>query len=173
MPALHRRTAIAAGCFLLLAATTTAAAEDDHRVIVVGDRGQNLTIELDGTELTIVTEGDDGTCVRIVDMEQVGLLLQDGLQGAFAALRDLQLDMHMGRDNRLEFSHGDETVEVDVDAILGEVQRALRTGLADLDTDTWTGVHDRDRSDEELRAELRALQREVKQLQRELAKEGI
>ncbi len=172
MPALLHRIAIAAGCFLLLAAVT-AAAEDDRQVILVGDGGQTLSLDLDGTELTIVTEGDDGTCVRIVDMEQVGLLLQDGLQGAFAALRDLQLDMHMGQDNRLEFSHGDETVEVDVDAILGEVHRALREGLSDLDTDAWTGSHHRDRSDEELRAELRALQREVQKLQQELAKEKI
>ena len=172
MTSLHRPAVTAAVCVLLLAAATSAAEPDDHRVIVVGDGGQTLSIDLDGTELTIVTEGDDGTCVRIVDMEQVGLLVKDGLEGAFAALRDMQLDVHMGQDNRLDFSHGDETVEVDVDAIIGEVQRALGD-LSDLDTSGWTGVHDRDRSNDELRAELRALQREVQKLQRELTKEGI
>ena len=172
MLTLHR-TAIAVACgILLLAAAAAAAADKDPSVIVVGDDGQTLSIDLDGGELTIVTEDGDGTCVRIVDLEQVGLLVKDGLEGAFAALRDMQLDVHMGQDNRLNFSHGDETVEVDVDAIIGEVHRALGD-LSALDTSGWAGVHDRERSTDELRAELRALQREVQKLQRELAKEGI
>jgi predicted nuclease with TOPRIM domain len=79
----------------------------------------------------------------------------------------------MGRDNRLNVSHGDRTFEVDVDAVMAEVGAALEAGLGglegfSLDTGDWTSTRDRDREMQDLRARLDELKDEVRRLRREL-----
>lgn len=180
MNAQHPCLAAAAALVLLslpavaLAAGPDAGAKEDTRtVVVVGERGETLSVDLEGSELTIVTRDGDASTVRIVDLAQVGLLVQDGLQETLAALRDLQLDVHMGRHNRLNVSHGDRTFEVDVDAVMAEVGAALEAGLGglegfSLDTADWTSTRDRDREMQDLRARLDELKDEVRRLRREL-----
>ncbi len=173
MPALHRRFAIAAALPILLAPAVLRAADPEpaeHRadtVVIAGGDGHSLSLKLEGPELTIVTEDEDGTTTRIVDVEQVGMLVRGSLEEAFATLRDAQLDVHMGHDNRLDLSHGDRTFEVDVNAILGQVREALE-GIDGLDTEDWSSVRSRDRGDDELRDQLRELKREVRRLRQEL-----
>ena len=176
MTTLRRRLALAAVLTVLLAPAVLRADEPepadrtDDTVVIGGKDGHGLSLRLDGTELTIVTDDEDGKTTRIVDVEEVGKLVRDSLDEAFAALKDAQLDVHMGADNRLDFSHGDETVEVDVDAILDQVRDALQglDALDALDTADWSRVGDRDRSDDELRDQLRELKREVRRLRHEL-----
>lgn len=178
MKILHRQTFAALVLVILLA--PAAARPDDpaaadaprKRLVAVQDGGGILTVDVAGGELIIVTRGGDGTTERIVDLEQMGLLVQDGLEGVFAALRDLQLDLHAGADNRVAVSHGGQTFEVDVDAIMAEVGRALQHGLGDIESGDWTAVRDRDREADDLRAELRELKRELRRLERELERAG-
>ena len=175
MPALRRRFVIAAVLPVLLLPAVLRAAEPEpdpadtkaDTFVITGEDGHSLCLKLDGPELTIVTDDENGRTTRIVDVEQVGRLVRSSLEEAFAAVRDAQLDVHMGHDNRLDFSHGDQTFEVDVNAILGQVREALQ-GIDGLDTGDWSAVRDRDRSDEELRDQLRELKREVRRLRKEL-----
>jgi len=173
MPALRRRVVTVAVLSILLAPAVLRADEPEpagpraDTVVIAGEDGHSLRLTLDGPELTIVTEDEDGTTTRIVDMEQIGMLVRGGLEEAVAALRDAQLDVHVGRDNRLDISHGDQTFEVDVDTILGQVREALR-GVDALDAEDWSSVRQRDLSDEELREQLRELKREVRRLRQKL-----
>ncbi|MFN2369695.1 MAG: hypothetical protein ABR506_00920, partial [Candidatus Krumholzibacteriia bacterium] len=127
-PCLAAAAALILLCLPAVALTAEPAAgggDDARKVIVVRDGGETLSVDLEDSELTIVTRDGDASTVQVVDLEQVGLLVGDGLQEALAILRDLQLDVHLGRDNRLDVSHGDRTYEVDVDAIMAEVGAAL------------------------------------------------
>ena len=176
MTSLRRIAAAAALAALLVPGAAAAGDKDDSRLFVLADGDQEVTVQVEAGEMTITTEDADGTTVRVVDLEQVGRLVRDSLQDVFATLGDMQIDTHAGRDNRLEFSTGDETVEIDLDAIMAEVGAALEGGLAGLDrleTTDWSSVRARDRADEELRRELRELKREVRRLQRELEKREI
>jgi hypothetical protein len=166
----RRKLCIICACALLPAVALADEPAGDTFVVRDGDRTVAVTIE--GGELTVITDGDGGRTVRIVDLEQVGLLAEDALAQALAAVKDLQLDVHMGADNRLEFSGGERTWEVDVNAIAAEVSRALQAGLGDLDTAGWHGVHERDRTEAELRAELEILKAELMRLRGELESRG-
>jgi hypothetical protein len=143
-------------------------AGEDRGIVVVADDGARVSVEFRNGELSIVREEDGRTSVSAVDVEQIGRLVADGIEDAIAALRDAQLDLHVGVDNRIEISHGGETVEVDVDAILAEVGAALEQGFAALEDDGWVETRDRDRTEAELRRELRDLKREMRELRREL-----
>jgi len=151
-------------------ATEPGDATESRQIVIVGDDGERVVVSLDGTELTVISEDADGSSVRMVDMEQIGRLVGDALgdlDGHLAILQDLQLDMHMGNDNRLNVSWEDETFELDVNEIMVQIGEALETGLGDFDTDDWSDVHVRDRSDEDLRQELRELKAELRELRQE------
>jgi hypothetical protein len=145
--------------------------ESREKVLVVGDDDERLIVSMDGTELTITTEDGDGTSVRVVDMEQVGMMVGQALEGldeTLAGLADIQLDVHMGHDNRLNLGHHDETWELDLDEIMAQVGAAISVGLEEMDTDDWTSVRVRDRGEEDLREELRELKAELRDLRRQL-----
>ena len=164
--------------FVVAACAAPAAASGDQSpasaaprgstIVVTGDDGATVSVDFRDGELTVVSEEEGKTTVRVVDVEQVGALVAEGLEGALAALRDLQLDFHVGADNRIAFSHDQETIEVDINAILGEVHTALEQGFAGFDNDVWVDTRGRDRGEDELRRELRALKRELRDLRREL-----
>jgi hypothetical protein len=147
---------------------SAATAPSGRTIVVTGDDGGRVSVDFRDGELTVVSEEDGKTSVHVVDMEQVGTLVAEGLEGALASLRDLQLDFHVGADNRITFSHDHETIEVDVNAILAEVHTALEHGFAGFDNDVWIDTRGRDRGEEELRRELRELKRELRDLRREL-----
>ena len=144
------------------------AGSEGRTILVTGDAGETVSVSLQDGELTVVSEEDGKTSVRIVDMEQIGTLVAEGLSGALEALRDMQLEFHMGADNRVAFSHDHETIEVDINAILAEVHTALAEGFADFDDEVWVDTRDRDRTEEDLRRELRALKQEMRELRREM-----
>jgi len=173
MPAsLMKRLTVALVALAIPLASATAGeespAQDERTLVVVGDDGARVSVEYRDGELTVVSEDEGRTSVHVVDVEQIGRLVADGLDEAFASLRDAQFDLHAGADNRIVFSHGDETVELDVSAILAEVSAALKDGFAGMDDEDWVVTRDRDRTDAELRRELRDLKREVRELRREL-----
>ena len=146
----------------------TPAAPEGRTIVVTGDDGGTVSVDFRDGELTVVSEEGGKTSVHVVDMEQVGTLVAEGLEGAMEALRDLQLDVHVGADNRIAISHDRETIEVDINAILAEVHTALEQGFAGFDNDVWVDTRARDRDEQDLRRELRELKRELRELRREL-----
>jgi len=127
-------------------------------------------------ESRIVVVQDDGREITI-DMEAVNEIVAEamaGVSGFMDEMEGMQFEMHLGRDNRLNLSYDDTTMELDLDQIMSQVAAALETGLSGLDAADWTDVRDRwDNADEtELRRELEKLKQEMKELRRELRKEA-
>jgi hypothetical protein len=150
---------------------------DGSQIVIVGDDGEELTVTLADGALTMISTENGHTTTRIMDMEAMGLLAADaveeamwGMDEVLAELEDLQLDVHMGQDNRLNLKVDDTEFEVDLDQILSQVASAVQVGLDEIDTGDWTDRRSRwdDVSDAELRVELDNLKDEMKELRREL-----
>lgn len=159
---------------ILLLPTVLVADEDPPRVVLM-DGDEQITISLDGSELEVVCDEDGETSVHIVDLAAVGELAGEALEGldeALAELEDLQFGVHVGVDNNLQFSHGEETWELDMSEIMSQLAEALQDGLDEIDTEDWTSTRERDRTTEELREELRELKKEMRRLRRELAEQN-
>jgi hypothetical protein len=116
----------------------------------------------------------------VIDGEELGVIVSEAVGDIAAVLADLQIEIRMGQDNRMDLSVEDKTYELDIDAILEQVGMALEAGLGELETQDWTSVTVRDDHDQasdhdqataaELRVELDDLRHELQDLQAELAK---
>ena len=155
--------------------------EDGKKVkhVIIGDVDQNITINTDGSELTVIFTEDGKSKVAVVDMEQVGMIVGEGLSEVTAALKEMQMDVRLGKDNSLSFALDDEEWAVDINAIMAEVGEALSGAFEGMDTDGWTShnhhrtIHlDEDDEDqqEQLEAEMNALRDELQALKDELAR---
>jgi hypothetical protein len=143
-------------CVLVIALPATLLAaepadQDGPRVVVVQDDGRSITIDMEAVN-EIVAEAMEGVTEVMAEME------------------DMQFQMHLGRDNRLNLSYDDTTFELDLDQIMEQVAVAVEVGLEGLDTAEWTDSRERwDEADEtELRRELDKLKDEMRELKREL-----
>lgn len=121
----------------------------------------------------IIIHGDDEEVV--IDMAEINEIVTEamgGLDEAMAELQDMQLQVRLGQDNRLDLSYDDTTFELDLDQILTQVASAVQVGFEEFSTSDWTHEHDRwsHASDDDLRAELEDLQEEMKDLRREMRK---
>lgn len=150
-------TALCAGALIIaLPAALIASppdAEDESRIVVVQDDGREITIDM-----VAVNEIVNGA--------------MEGVAEVLAEMEDMQFQMHLGRDNRLNLSYDETTFELDLDQIMAQVAVALEAGLEGLDTDEWTDSRDRwsEADDAELRRELDKLKDEMRELKRELRK---
>ncbi|MEN8007326.1 MAG: hypothetical protein ABFS42_09950 [Candidatus Krumholzibacteriota bacterium] len=127
-------------------------------------------------EAKLVIVGEDGE-EMVIEMGAVHEIVADALSGldeVMAELEDMQFQVRLGRDNRLDLSYEDTTFELDLDQVMSQVSVALQAGLDEFDTEDWTGSHDRweASTDEDLRRELKKLQQEMKELRQELKKVG-
>ncbi|MCP4571068.1 MAG: hypothetical protein GY838_01825 [bacterium] len=163
------------GTCLLMAALLllpgAAAADDDPPSVVIMNGDEQVTITIDGSELSVVTDDDGDTSIHLVDLAVMGDMLGDSLEGLdemLAELQDLQLDFHLGADNNLQFSFDEETWDLDMDGMMEQVAEALEEGFGAMDSEDWTDVRERDRSTDELRDELRELKAEMRELRRQL-----
>jgi hypothetical protein len=160
----HRRALTALGLGLLsfsllvaqpavLGAAEPENAEDDAKVVIIRDDGDEVTIDM--------------TAVHEIVAETMS-----GLDEVLAELEDMQLQVRLGKDNRLDLAYDDTTFELDLDQIMTQVASALREGFEEFRTEDWTHTHDRwtDVSEEDLRQELEDLQQEMKELRREIKK---
>lgn len=151
-----RHMALACAFIIALPALATAEEPEDKkesRIVVVHDDDQEI----------------------VIDMEAVNEIVAEAMEGmddVLAELEDMQFQMHLGRDNRLNLSYDDTTFEMDLDQIMAQVGVALEAGLAGIHTEDWTYSRDRwDSADEqELRRELDKLKEEMRELKRELKK---
>jgi len=127
--------------------------EDDSKVIIIVDDGEELTI----------------------DMGEVHEMLAEAMSGldeVMEELDDMQLQVRLGKDNRLDLSYDDTTFELDLDQIMAQVAVAVQTGFDEIHIEDWTDSSDRwsNVSEDDLRQELDDLQKEMKELRRELRK---
>ena len=151
-------TVLITGLFILtlpaiLLADEPETADNETKVIIVGDDGEELTI----------------------DMEAVHEMMADamaGLDDVMVELEDMQLQVRLGKDNRLDLSYDDTTFELDLDQIMTQVAVAVQSGFDQIHTEDWTDSHDRwsNVSDDDLRQELDDLKKEMKELRREFRK---
>jgi Cu/Ag efflux pump CusA len=127
--------------------------ENDAKIIIISDDGEELTIEME-------------------DVHEIVAEAMAGLDEVMEELEDMQLQVRLGKDNRLDFSFEDTTFELDLDQIMAQVAIAVQTGFDQIHTEDWAHSHDRwsDVSDDDLRQELEDLQKEMKELRRELRK---
>lgn len=133
-----------------------------------GDHG-DVKIEVNGRQMTVTAKEDGKETTTVVDLDQVGQIVEGAVGEAMTALKDLQLQVRVGQDNRVDVATTEGSYQVDLDAIMAEVARAVQTGLDDIDTGDWTSHGPRDARDEaELRRELADLQKEMRGLREEL-----
>ncbi len=133
-----------------------------------GDHG-DVKIEMDGRQMTVTATEDGKLTTTVVDLDQVGDIVEGAVGEAMTALKDLQLQVRVGQDNRIDVSTAEGTYQVDLDAIMTEVAAAVQSGLKDIDTEEWASQGPRDARDEaELRKELGELQKEMRGLREEL-----
>lgn len=137
-----------------------------------GDDG-DVKIEMNGRQMTVTAREDGKVTTTVVDLDQVGDIVEGAVGEAMTALKDMQLQVRVGQDNRVDVSTADGNYQVDLDAIMTEVAAAVQSGLKDIDTEEWTSHGPRDARDEaELRKELGALQKEMRALREELRRLG-
>jgi hypothetical protein len=123
---------------------------------------------------TILVLGDDGDEI-VIDMADVNEIVNEAMEGfgeAMAELEDMQLQIRLGQDNRLDLSYDDTTFELDIDQIMTQVAGVLEVGLSEFDAGKWTRSSHRwrDVADEDLEAELNELRSEMRELRAELKK---
>ena len=139
---------------------------DAHRIKVCGGGRGEVTLLVNGQQLEVTNRDGDHVTTTVIDMDQVGRLVGDAMGEAMAALEDLQLQVRVGQDNRVNITTADRVIEVDLDQIMNQVAAAVETGLEDIDTETWATNDARD--EEQLQSELADLQEEMRALRAEL-----
>jgi regulator of replication initiation timing len=138
----------------------------------VCERGRGgVTFEVDGEELSVTHHKGDHVSTTVIDLDQIGRLVGDAVGEAKVAMEDLQLQVRLGQDNRVNITTAEDQFEVDLDQIMTQVAAAVRSGLGDIDTATWTSTDSGTAvSDEDLRLELAELQEEMRALRLELGR---
>ncbi len=126
---------------------------EDSKVIIIVDDGEEVTIEM-------------------ADVHEIVAEAMSGLDEVMEELEDMQLQVRLGNDNRLDLSYEDTTFELDLDQIMAQVAVAVQTGFDEIHIEDWTDSHDRHSnvSEDDLRQELDDLQKEMKELRKELRK---
>ena len=137
----------------ILLADEPETADNEAQVIIVGDDGEELTIDMEAVH-EIMAEA------------------MEGLDEIMEELDDMQLQVRLGKDNRLDLSYDDTTFELDLDQIMTQVAVAVQSGFDQIHTEDWTDSRDRwsNVSEDDLRQELDDLQKEMKELRREFRK---
>ena len=168
------------GCGLLLGVALLAgmlagpAAARDRTDIVIGDDGDRIRIDVNDDLLTIATSDDADETVFTLDLAELNDLIRDTVDECLTTLQESQLDLRLGRDNRLQVAMDDTEFELDLDEIINQAASAATAVCSEFDADRWVDRHARyaddvdDATDAELRHEIENLRREIRRLQRDL-----
>ena len=137
----------------ILLADEPETADNEAMIIVVGDDGEELTIDMEAVH-EIMAEA------------------MEGLDEVMEELEDMQLQVRLGKDNRLNLSYDDTTFELDLDQIMTQGAVAVQTGFDQIHVADWTDSRHRwsNVSEDDLREELDDLKKEMKELRREFRK---
>lgn len=154
------------------AAPARDSARDPQRLNIGSSRGE-VTLEVDGQQISVTRRDGERTTTTIVDMDQIASLVGDALGEAVAAMQDLQMQVRIGQDNRVNIQTSDREVEVDLDQIMAQVATAVQSGLQGLDSGSWAVQWDADapqagHDQAQLQRELADLQDEMRALRKEL-----
>jgi hypothetical protein len=124
------------------------------------------------SKIIIVHDGDEEVVIEMEEIHEIMAEAMEGLDEAMSELQDMQVQVRLGQDNKLDLSYEDTTFELDLDQIMTQVASAVQVGFEEFNTSDWTHRHDRwsHASDDDLRAELDDLQEEIQDLRRELRK---
>jgi hypothetical protein len=142
-----------------------------HPPRVCGSGHGAVTLDVDGDQLSVTHHKGDHLTTTVIDLDQIGRLVGDAVGEAKVAMEDLQLQVRLGQDNRVNVTTTDGQFEVDLDQIMTQVAAAVQSGLQDIDTANWsTTGSDAAVSDEDLRLELAELQKEMRALRAELGR---
>jgi hypothetical protein len=142
---------------------------DPHRLHAGGGGRGEVTLEVDGRQLSVTRREGDHLTTTVVDMDQVGRMVGDAVGEAMVAMEDLQLQVRVGKDNRVNITTAEGEVEVDLDEIMTQVAAAVQSGLEGVDTAAWVTTGPVSAvSNEELQVELAELQEEMRALRSEL-----
>lgn len=146
-------------------------AKDPHTLGACGSGHGGVTFEVDGEQLSVTHHDGDHVTTTVVDLDQIGRLVGDAVGEARVAMEDLQLQVRLGQDNRLNIATAEGQFEVDLDQIMTQVAAVVRSGLQDIDTTTWTSTGPATAaSEEDLQRELAELQQEMRALRVELGR---
>lgn len=123
-------------------------------------------------QVIIIGDDDDEIIIEMDAIHEIMAEAMDGLDDVMAELDDMQFQVRLGQDNRLDLSYDDTTFELDLDQIMSQVAVAVQAGFENIHTEDWTSSHHRweSTSEDDLRSELDNLQKEMKDLRRELKK---
>jgi hypothetical protein len=145
--------------------------KDLHPSQVCENGRGGVTFEVDGEQLSVTHHQGDHVTTTVVDLDQIGRLVGDALGEAKVAMEDLQLQVRLGQDNRVNVATAEGEFEVDLDQIMTQVAAAVRSGLHDIDTANYTSTDSGTAaSDEDLQVELAELQKEMRSLRLELGR---
>ncbi|MBU8869351.1 MAG: hypothetical protein KOO60_00625 [Gemmatimonadales bacterium] len=161
---------------LMAALLATGALAGDKECTKERKHTQTITIDLDDDDVILTRNCGDDSRVVMVNLNAVEGIVSDVFDDVSEVLEELdemQMEFHLGQDNKLCFADADTEWEVDLGQIATQVELALRSGLAEFEAEDWTSTHVRYSDDDELDAlkdELDSLKREMKRLQKELKK---
>jgi hypothetical protein len=140
-------------------------------VVVITEGDRRATVTVDGGRLRIV-HGQDGQNEMVeLDLTELGRTIDAAVTSAMARLeaRDLSVELSGGR---VTVAEGDQVCQMDVGAMLADLQLDLEDLLAGLDRELAHGVrvqvHDEQASEAKLRAELDRLAAEIDRLRDDL-----
>lgn len=157
---------------LLLAMAATPVLAGDPPAKENCDRNETISIEVEDDDFIVTTRCGDSEKVVQVNLDAVEGLVAEAVGEVTAALEDMedmQLQIHLGQDNRLSFADDGTEWEIDLSQVARQIEVALEAGFAGLEDAEWSSRRVREEVDmDELRRELAHLQREMEKLQKEL-----
>lgn len=135
-------------------------------------KNESIKIEIEDDDFIVTSTCEGKEKVVMVNLDAVEGLVNEAIGEVAAALGDLddmQLQIHLGEDNRLRFADDGSEWEIDLNQVSRQLEAVFETALAGLEDTDWVDHHDRGESElRELRRELDRLRAELKRMEREL-----
>lgn len=154
---------------LLLALTAAAARAGDPPA---KQKNETISIEIEDDDFIVTSRCGDSEKIVQVNLDAVEGIVAEVIGDVTAALEDMedmQLQIHLGEDNRLSFADDGTEWEIDLEQVARQIEVAFEAGFAGLEDADWSTRRVGEEVDvRELRRELEHLQREMERLQKEL-----
>ncbi len=158
-----------------------ASAATDDQLVVITDDGQPTTVTVHDGTLTVVTGTGDDATVHEVDLTGLGELVGEavtqalaGLDGAFAGLADMDVDIHVRPEHQLVLDIDGGTTVIDLGEVMAQVDDALAAvrsevaciGEQQREHDGAASLH---RESRRLRRQIAELEEQIQETKEELA----
>lgn len=169
--------ALLLGAALILPALSAASgarpAAGDHRIVVVKDGGEEMTLRFEGDGHRLVFLDENGEQTGVIDLSGIGDLVSDALAEAGAALEDLpDIRVDLEEDGVVRLREDGREIRIDVERIMEDVSASLEKAFEGFDHRERVRLaprHLHERRAAAPEAEIDRLRREVARLEREMA----